>query len=783
MRLSALGKSSRSPGQIIVIVAVIMTILLGLVGSGVDYGLLLVERTHIQQAADAAALSGARALVSAPTPGAVAAAATATEYLRLNGYQQGVLNTNITYAFATPTPTGPVDRVQIRVVRVRPTMFWRVFGINTVTVSNNITIAQAGGGGPADVVLAVDETNRMGPDMNEVRAGALAFINRLDPGLGARVAMTQFRGTQCPTGDGVWAWGRNTSGQIGIGDTGGNPVPSPALVIPPGVTTVSAGGSHSMVLMADSTIKVWGENQDGQLGLGDTTDRSSPAALSLTNVADISAGGSHSLALMSNNTIKAWGKNDRGQLTSAGGSGSPSPVDVSLPNVIAISAGENHSLALVSGPPGLRNVRAWGADGSGQLGDGLPLTDSSAPVEPNLRRVTAISAGGRHSLALDRDNDVWAWGNNTDGQSGPNAGSGSASPVLVFNLNVPGPSGATSIAAGGRHSLAVKSDGTVWAWGDNTSGQLGNVTAGSRSSTPVQVTGLTGVTKIAASGRHSLALKSDGTVWAWGSNDHGQIGTGLTGGQVSTPVVIASLIDAARIDAGNDHSLALSDSPCLSDAHAMTKLTGAQDILVHIVDGSSTGCPPLPDPQPPNTTPPGPGSTPYRCQLQSGGSPRNRYIKTGFEATFMPGQWNLWAPPEGRPRAKKFLVLVTGGANEFEGPGAVPVPEANARTVEAANAAKRGADGLLGTADDVEVYIVGYFSQNESSLTQPQPRCAGPTFPPPGPPPTTVDIMLRDASSSTSGSCDHYFPLDTNQNLPQVMDRIASLITWSRLIE
>src|SRR5947207_720049 len=119
---------------------------------------------------------------------------------------------------------------------------------------------------------------------------------------------------------------------------------------------------------------------------------------------------------------------------------------------------------------------------------------------------------------------VWAWGNNGQGELGIGTTANSNTPVQVTGLT-----GVTAVRGGegGCHSLAVKNDGTVWAWGQNAHGQLGNVTT-TGSLTPVQVTGLTGVMAVAAGGQYSLAVKSDSTAWAWGYNGYGQLGNGTT---------------------------------------------------------------------------------------------------------------------------------------------------------------------------------------------------------------------------------------------------------------
>ena len=198
-------------------------------------------------------------------------------------------------------------------------------------------------------------------------------------------------------------------------------------------------------------------------------------------------------------------------------------------------------------------VLAWGDNVDGQLGNGT-FTTSNTPVEVSgLTGVTAIAAGGafnHHSLALKSDGTVWAWGANSAGQLGNGSFTGSNTPVQTSGI-----SGVTAIAGGVSHSLALKSDGTVWAWGYNGGGELGNGTY-TDNNTPVEVNGLSGVTAIAGGGFHGLALKSDGTVWAWGYNVSGQLGNG-TNTTSNTPVQVSGLSGVAAIAGGGIHSLAL----------------------------------------------------------------------------------------------------------------------------------------------------------------------------------------------------------------------------------
>jgi hypothetical protein len=165
-----------------------------------------------------------------------------------------------------------------------------------------------------------------------------------------------------------------------------------------------------------------------------------------------------------------------------------------------------------------------------------------------------IAAGYDHSLALRSDGSVpvtvWAWGDNYEGQLGNGTTTGSSVPIEVQGLT-----NAIAIAAGATHSLAVKSDGTVWAWGDNGDGQLGNGTT-TNSTVPVEVQGLTNAIAIAGGTDFSLALKNDGTVWAWGSVSHSELSNGTTTGS-SVPVQVQGLKTAIAIAAGHSYSLAL----------------------------------------------------------------------------------------------------------------------------------------------------------------------------------------------------------------------------------
>jgi alpha-tubulin suppressor-like RCC1 family protein/subtilisin family serine protease len=247
--------------------------------------------------------------------------------------------------------------------------------------------------------------------------------------------------------------------------------------------------------------------------------------------------------------VWAWGRNLNGTLGDCTTTQRATPQQVGgLKNVTDVAAGCDHSLAVKDDG----TVWAWGWNGHGQLGIGTSDLDAHAsPVKVSgLSGVTDVAAGCSHSLALKDDGTVWAWGLGENGQLGDGTATKRTSPVKVSGL-----SGVAEVAAGSFHSLALKDDGTVWAWGYNNSGQLGDGTTTMRTS-PVQVSGLSSVTDVAGGG-HSLAIKDDGTVWAWGPNSAGQLGDG-TQTDHTTPVQVSGLSGVTDVAAGS-HSLAVKD--------------------------------------------------------------------------------------------------------------------------------------------------------------------------------------------------------------------------------
>jgi alpha-tubulin suppressor-like RCC1 family protein len=260
------------------------------------------------------------------------------------------------------------------------------------------------------------------------------------------------------------------------------------------------------------------------LGDDTTTHRNTPVqVIDLTNVKTISAGELHTVALKYDDTVWAWGSNYYGQLGNGTRTSSRLPVQISgLTGVKEISAGAFNTVALKYDG----TVWAWGLNSSGQLGDGT-TTDRTIPGQVGvsgsfLTDVIAISAGFvSHAVALKSDGTVWAWGSNSYGQLGDGTTMNRMIPVQVSGLT-----GVKEISAGDSHTVAIKNDGTVWAWGLNSSGQLGDGTDINRNA-PVPIFGFPVDGKVISAGDwHTVALGNDGTVWAWGLNFSGQLGDG-----------------------------------------------------------------------------------------------------------------------------------------------------------------------------------------------------------------------------------------------------------------
>lgn len=349
--------------------------------------------------------------------------------------------------------------------------------------------------------------------------------------------------TRNAAGTSLASWGSDSGEALGNGAGGDRntpgPIPLPGLVPQPATAIATGSGARHGLMISDGVAWAWGYNGFGQLGNGNVNSQPNPVPMThdngfvITGAAAVSAGTLHSLVLRSDGMVFAVGANSFGQLGDGTNTDRARAIAVpGLANVTAIAAGGQFSLALRADG----TVWAWGANSNGQLGDGT-LTDRNTPtLVQGLAGVVAIAAGSEHALALLGSGGAVAWGSNSLGQLGDNTTTNRTTPVPVLGF-----SRAFSIAAGGNNSAAFGE--VFFVWGSNSNGQLG---AGSASpafrAVAGQVPALPGpVTGFSLGGNHMLALLPDGTVWAWGANDSGQIGNGTTGGNVLAPVQVAGL--------------------------------------------------------------------------------------------------------------------------------------------------------------------------------------------------------------------------------------------------
>ena len=365
--------------------------------------------------------------------------------------------------------------------------------------------------------------------------------------------------------DCAYTWGGNESWALGTGRRTPKSATAAQVVGLSGVTALAGGrGAVRYALRDDGTVWAWGQAPLGQLG-GDWSAvgwSAVPAPVSgLSDVTDIDTGRYHALARRADGTVWSWGVNFEGGLGNGLLTPSNVPVRVSgLTGVTEVAATDATSYALRSDG----TVWAWGGNTNGALGNASMAEYAQTPVQvTGLTQVTAIAGGSGAGYALKADGTVWSWGANWAGELGDGAacdtrsGNGCLSRIPV---RVAGLTGVAAIAGGGSGGYALKTDGTVWAWGGNDRGELGNGDGcaqgtGCAARSPVAVSGLADVTGIAGAQGGGYALKTDGTVWAWGENTHGELGNGAgcdqPAGCVSrVPVPVTGLARVSAITSG-----------------------------------------------------------------------------------------------------------------------------------------------------------------------------------------------------------------------------------------
>lgn len=426
---------------------------------------------------------------------------------------------------------------------------------DTTLVPNSYIVL--GGSGAERTIALTPAANLMGPTTITITVtdadGAIASetfvltvhgVIATSIGAGSTVLGTFEGHTFAVMEDGtVRTWGANNEGQLGDGNTTPRTTSnkydfdSDVPIQVPGITNAVAmagGFYHTVVLLEDGTLRAWGNNRYGQLGDGTTAQSFTPVEVRtasgqlLTGVVEIAAGDYHTVARRNDGTVWSWGWNAFGQLGNGTDTNSSYPVQVmglTLPATALTARFRGSAVILTDG-----TMRTWGDNEGGQLGDGNDTGHSNIPVTPAyadgnpIRDAVALDAGDHHNMVVLANGEIWAWGRNAEGQLGDGTSINSPRPVRVQGV-----SNAIAVTGGDIHSGALLADLTAISWGRNVAGELGTGQIGQKATAPVAVLNLQTFASLVAGGLSTHGLLADGTVWGWGQNRHGQLGDGNHG--------------------------------------------------------------------------------------------------------------------------------------------------------------------------------------------------------------------------------------------------------------
>jgi alpha-tubulin suppressor-like RCC1 family protein len=356
----------------------------------------------------------------------------------------------------------------------------------------------------------------------------------------------------------LYCWGGNFLGQLGDGTTTQRIIP---VAVSGGFTdwvTVSAGGYHTCGLRGGGILSCWGKNLFGQLGDGTDINRLIPYPVSggFTDWVIVSSGGEHTCALRVTGELFCWGGDDYGQL----GDGSPggfrtTPILVSGGYYTwrIVSSGDTHTCAIRSNGA----LYCWGSNGAGQLGDGTNQDRSFPVLVPvGFTDWVSVSAGYAHTCAVRGTGQIYCWGSNSYGQLGDGTATNRLTPTLVSG----GFTDWVAVSAGRYHTCALRSNGQIYCWGANFVGQLGDGTATNRSTPTLVSGGFTDWVAVFAGGSHTCGVRSAGSLYCWGDNSYGKLGDGTTTNRTVPTLVFGGFSDWRKVSAGSDHTCAIRGS-------------------------------------------------------------------------------------------------------------------------------------------------------------------------------------------------------------------------------
>jgi alpha-tubulin suppressor-like RCC1 family protein len=334
----------------------------------------------------------------------------------------------------------------------------------------------------------------------------------------------------------LWTWGLNNTGQLGVNDTTQIRC-TPVTTFAGGANwkQVSMGQRHTAAIKTDGTLWTWGYNGNGQLGINDTGDRFTPVTTFAggTNWKQVACGGTNTIAIKTDGTLWGWGYNMEGQLgiNALGHRSTPVTTFAGGTDWKQVAAGRYHTAAIKTDG----KLWTWGSNSNGQLG----VNDTNTRCTPvttfaggtNWKQ---LACGQDHIAAVKTDGTLWTWGLNNFGQLGLN---NATTPICTPVTTFAGGTNWKQVACNNYNTAAIKTDGTLWNWGFNSYGELG-INNTNRRCTPVTTfAGGTNWKQVACGRGHIAAVKTDGTLWTWGFNQHGALGINDSGStNRSTPV-------------------------------------------------------------------------------------------------------------------------------------------------------------------------------------------------------------------------------------------------------
>ena len=322
----------------------------------------------------------------------------------------------------------------------------------------------------------------------------------------------------------LWNWGRNTDGQLGINATTNRTTPVTTFAGGTNWKQVAAGNNHTAAIKTDGTLWTWGRNNDVQLGINATGSRTTPVTTFSggTNWKSVAGGYGHTAAIKTDGTLWVWGRNNNGQLGVVDNSSRNIPVTTFAGGSSwkSVACGDISAAIKTDG-----TLWTWGLNSNGQLGINNTTTPKNTPVTTFLggNNWKSVDCGRNHTVAIKTDGTLWTWGRNEFGQLGINVAGTTenrTTPVTTFL----GGTNWKSVAGGEFHTAAIKTDGTLWVWGRNADGQLGINNIDNRTTPVTTFAGGTNWKYVACGYEHTVAIKTNGTLWTWGINASGQLG-------------------------------------------------------------------------------------------------------------------------------------------------------------------------------------------------------------------------------------------------------------------